>query len=198
MHNAELTAAQQDYLEAIYRLAFRRPGAGELRPLAPVVLEMACTPRSLEVLPPFCQPAERELCGVRVTDIAAELGTKLPTVVRSVARLKELGLLRQRQRGLVHLSPEGSRLAAQLAHRHADVVAFLADILGVAEAQAESEACLIEHGLSGDTAQRLHEFLERWKALPAEARAGLAAAGKAELPSEFGLVGGASGAGGRK
>jgi DtxR family Mn-dependent transcriptional regulator len=193
-----LTPVQQDYLEAIYRLAFRRPAAGEFVALASGVLEMTCNPRTLEVLPPLTPPAQRELSGVRVTDIAAELGTRLPTVVRSIARLKEAGLLRQRQRGLVHLTVEGARLAAQLAHRHADVVTFLVEILGATPRTAEAEACLIEHGLSGDTAQRLHEFLERWAGLSAETAAKLSAGAAPVLPSEFGLVGGAAGSGGRK
>jgi Mn-dependent DtxR family transcriptional regulator len=101
----------------------------------------------------------------RITDIAAELGTRLPTVVRCVARLKELALVRQSDREPVELTPRGAELAAQLAHRHRDLAAFLAGVLGVDAEKAYSEACVIEHGISAATAMRLHRFLEKWDGL---------------------------------
>ncbi|MCH7471682.1 metal-dependent transcriptional regulator [bacterium] len=136
--------------------------------------------------------------GVRVTDMAAVLGTKPPTVVRSVARLKQLRLLSQEERGRVHLTRHGFRLAAQLSHRHEDVVRFLAEVLGVEPVHAGAEACLIEHGLSGGTAERLHLFLERWDELPKRTRAALGGKGEETQPLEFTLVGRAAGAGGRR
>jgi len=136
--------------------------------------------------------------GVRVTDIAAELACRLPTVVRSLARLRELGLIEQQERGRVHLSEQGRRLAGQLLHRHEDVVQLLSAVLGVPAAQAEAEACLIEHGLSAETAQRLHEFLERWEQQPCNLRTRLAGLQRRLRPREFTLVGAASGAGRRK
>src|SRR5512134_1814022 len=100
----QLTAAQQDCLEAAYRVAGADGSA-------------------------------------RITDIAAELGTRLPTVVRSMARLKELGLVRQSEREPVVLTARGAELAMQLAHRHHDLLDFLAVVLGVESAQADREAC---------------------------------------------------------
>jgi Mn-dependent DtxR family transcriptional regulator len=134
--------------------------------------------------------------GVRVTDIASELGTKPPTVVRGMARLRELGLIAQQERGLVRLTRSGSALAAQLLHRHTDVVYLLQHVLGVSAARAETEACVIEHGLSGDTAQRLHQFLERWERLAPGQRRALTA--KSASRSEFALVGDAAGSGARQ
>lgn len=157
----QLSAAQQDYLEAVYVLLQRQ--------------------------------AED---GVRVTDIAAELGTRLPTVVRGIARLRAAGLVEQEERGLVRLSARGGALAAQLLHRHTDVVYLLQHVLGVPAAQAEEEACVIEHGLSGDTAQRLHQFLERWQRLSPGERRALAA--RPARRGQFSLVGGAAGSGARQ
>jgi Mn-dependent DtxR family transcriptional regulator len=161
MTDIQLTAAQQDYLEAVYVLV-RRSG----------------------------EP------GVRITDIAAELGTRPPTVVRCMARLREAGLIAQEERGLVRLTRSGSALAAQLLHRHTDVVYLLQHVLGVPATLAESEACVIEHGLSGDTAQRLHQFLERWERLAPGQRRALTARGPSR--SEFTLVGDAAGSGARQ
>jgi DtxR family transcriptional regulator, Mn-dependent transcriptional regulator len=166
MSEPRLTAAQQDYLEAVYVLV-RRDAAGSAD-------------------------------GVRVTDIAAELGTRLPTVVRGIARLRGLGLVAQQERGLVRLTAHGQRLAAQLLHRHTDVVYFLQHVLGVPAERAEADACMLEHGLSGETAERLHRFLERWQGLSPVQREPLAGSGRRVSRTEFTLLGDASGAGGRQ
>src|SRR5687768_16898486 len=112
MTELQLSAAQQDYLEAVYVLLKRDGGDG-----------------------------------VRVTDIAAELGCRLPTVVRGIARLRAAGMAAQEERGLVRLTTRGEALAAQLLHRHTDVVYLLEHVLGVPAQRAEAEACVIEHGL---------------------------------------------------
>jgi DtxR family transcriptional regulator, Mn-dependent transcriptional regulator len=169
-----LTPAQQDYLEAILRVELAQRDNAAIR------------------------GADSAAPGVRVTDIAALLGCRLPTVVRALARLREEGLVEQAERGLVHLTAESRKLARQLLHRHEDTVALLTDVLGVPAEQAEAEACLIEHGLSAQTAQRLHEFLVRWEALSPVARARIAGSRRRLRPVEFMLVGAASGAGGRR
>ena len=157
----ELTAAKQDYLEALARLV-----------------------------------AECD-CAVRVKDLAAALGTQPPTVVRTLARLRELGLVDQAQRGLVSLTAAGETLATQLTHRHRDVMILLSDVLGVPGEAAEREACLVEHGLSGESAQRLHEFLLRWRRLPDSMRRRLKGRRRGPAGDEFNLVGPARGSGGR-
>lgn len=159
----QLSAAQQDYLEAVYALSL--------------------------------EDSEGE--GVRVTDIAAALSTRLPTVTRTLARLRAMGLVEQEERGPVFLSELGNRLAAQLAHRHEDVVALLTDVLGVDPITAESEACVLEHGLSGETSERLHHFLEAWQQLDPPLRSALREAAGNMATSEFHLLGDASGSGDR-
>ncbi len=171
----KLTPAQQDYVEACY------------------LLEQRAAEESAEG-----ERRAEEHGGVRVTDIAHELGTRLPTVTRSMARLKRLGLIRQEARGPVQLTPHGRALAEQLAHRHRDVMRLLTQVLGVDAARAEDEACLLEHGLSGQSAQRLHEFLVRWDSLPNKTRDRLRGAFEPPRVTEFTLVGGAAGAGRRR
>jgi DtxR family Mn-dependent transcriptional regulator len=124
-----LTAAQQDYIEVIYRL-------------------------------------EQSSTRVRVTDIAAELGTRLPTVTRTIQRLTVLGLVRHVTRGEVHLTAAGRRIATEVVHRHDDLVQFFVNYLGLPRKLAETDACQIEHGLSATTTQRFHEFLEYVAQIP--------------------------------
>ncbi|MFQ5607816.1 MAG: metal-dependent transcriptional regulator [Candidatus Zixiibacteriota bacterium] len=96
----------------------------------------------------------------RISDIAAALGTRLPTVTRTVQRLTHLGLIDHPTRGGVALTRIGRKVALEIAHRHRDLVDFFSLTLGLPAHIAEQDACQIEHGLSPITAQRLHEFME--------------------------------------
>ena len=131
--------------------------------------------------------------GVRVSDIAAEFGIKPPTVVRTLARLRKLGLINQKERGLVRLSASGSVMAEQLVHRHEDILEFLTLVLGVDEPQAEADACILEHGLSTESSIRLHLFLERYSALKSDVKAKLKVQPAGE--TEFDTVGDSVGPG---
>lgn len=163
----QLTPAQQDYLEAIYRLAVGGGnGAGHI--------------------------------SVRVSDIAAQLGTKLPTVSRNMSRLRELGLIEQRHRGPISLTKAGLDLGSQLSHRHQDILQLLTSVLGVRLDLAKREACLLEHGMSGETSQRLHLFLLNWQGLDEKSKAGLLGKGPSPGKSQFSLVGPGAGHGGRQ
>jgi DtxR family Mn-dependent transcriptional regulator len=103
--------------------------------------------------------------GVRTTDLAERLACRLPTVTRTVRRMADAGFVEHESRGLIRLTDSGRKAAENLAHRHADTVAFLAEILGLTAKEAEIDACQIEHGISPLAAQRLHEFLEHVKGL---------------------------------
>ncbi len=62
-------------------------------------------------------------------------------------------------RRAVSLTGRGETIAVEILHRHTDLVRFFVGILGLSEEQAETDAGQVEHGVSGATAQRLHEFL---------------------------------------
>lgn len=129
-----ITAAQQDYLEIVYRLTDRNKRG---------------TTRD----------------SVRITDIATSLGTKLPTVTRTVKKLTENGYLNHEQHGDVSLTNSGMKLAREIVHLHEDIYQFFIDILGVNKKTASADTCQIEHCLSPETAQKLHEFLEYYNNL---------------------------------
>lgn len=108
--------------------------------------------------------------GVRITDLADELGCRMPTVTRTVQNLVEEGYIAHESRGLVRLTEKGGVMARDIAHRHDDVIAFLELILGLNREQAEIDACLLEHGLSPLAAERLDAFLNYVEKLPAHSR----------------------------
>ena len=98
----------------------------------------------------------------RVRDVALALHVKMPSVVKAIGELKKLGLATQEPYGDSELTEEGARLAAQVLGRHTQIKAFLLK-LGVGEANAEKDACLMEHILSAETMERMQEFLDNKK-----------------------------------
>ena len=104
--------------------------------------------------------AAGEPLGVRITDLAGDLGCRLPTVTRTVRRLSDQGYFAHKTRGRVRLTSKGTALAREVAHRHDDTVAFLEEVLGLPREVAEDDACRLEHGLSRMAAERLHGLLE--------------------------------------
>lgn len=107
---------------------------------------------------------------VRVTDVAERLGVRRPPVTRAVHNLERLGLVERDERREIVLTPRARRLAQALVHRHADLLFFLTEVLGMDESTAEADTCQMEHGVSPQTAQRLHEFLEEYTQLDDETR----------------------------
>ena len=98
-------------------------------------------------------------CGnARVRDVAADLHVKMPSVVKAMAELKKLELVTQEPYESIKLTEEGSRVATMVLERHTILKAFLLK-LGVGEANAEKDACLMEHILSAETMERVREFL---------------------------------------
>ena len=114
---------------------------------------------------------ERGQGAVRISDIADRLGTRLPTVTRTVQKLTEMGLLLHDERRDVRLSERGRKAAREILHRHEDLQDFFTSVLGLADSEAERTVCQIEHGLSSKAAQRLHEFLEYLDSLEPSQRA---------------------------
>lgn len=99
----------------------------------------------------------------RVTDIAEQLSIAKPSVIQALALLKEKGLIVQDRYGPVELTTEGRRYAVRIQHRHKVIYGFLTQVLGVSPKAAEEDACLMEHDLSGETFERLIEYLQRQK-----------------------------------
>ncbi len=97
---------------------------------------------------------------VRVTDLAVELNISKPSVNRAINTLKSQGYVEHEHYGSLRLTPEGLRIARNVAGRHVMLKRFLMEILHVEEDVAEGEACSIEHHLSADTIEKLKIFLD--------------------------------------
>jgi DtxR family Mn-dependent transcriptional regulator len=93
-----------------------------------------------------------------VRDVAHELNVKMPSVVKAISELKKMGYATQEPYGDIKLTEKGESVAREILSRHKVLHKFLLS-LGVSEATADKDACLMEHILSAETMDRIEEFL---------------------------------------
>ncbi|HSV43104.1 MAG TPA: metal-dependent transcriptional regulator [Candidatus Bathyarchaeia archaeon] len=106
---------------------------------------------------------ERQKGEARVADLAAFLNVKSPSVVKSLNRLKELGLIEQQPYGPVVLTKRGRAEAQDVSRRHDVLKDFLSRVLMIDDKLAEQDACRIEHVISARTFERLTAFVTTYK-----------------------------------
>jgi len=98
----------------------------------------------------------REAC---VSEVAAMLGVKMPSVVKAIRELKKLDLVAQEPYASITLTDKGRRVAHQVLGRHTLLRRFLLK-LGVSGRCADEDACRMEHILSAETIDKIREFTE--------------------------------------
>ena len=98
--------------------------------------------------------------GACVRSVASRLGVKMPSVVKAVRDLKRMGLVNQQPYGPIELTPDGLKVAYDVQKRHVLLRSFL-EKLGVSIANADRDACLMEHILSAETLDRIRSFMEK-------------------------------------
>jgi len=95
----------------------------------------------------------------RVSDIARELGITRGSVSINLRVLKKRGWIETDEHRMVRLSPKGLKAAQAVMAKKVVVKAFLSDVLGVPELQAEIDSCKVEHLISQPTGKRLVHFM---------------------------------------
>ncbi len=96
---------------------------------------------------------ERKNGAARSVEVAEQLGVSKPSVSRAVALLKKGGFL-QTDGNLLCLTDEGREIAEKIYERHCYFKQRLLAV-GVDEKTAEREACMLEHGLSDDSFDKI-------------------------------------------
>ncbi len=99
----------------------------------------------------------------RVKDIAKNMQVTMPSVNGAVRSLASKGLVEHKPYESIALTPEGTRKARGIADRHAAVKQFLVDVLRIDPADAETEACGLEHAIREDTLERLVAFVRDFR-----------------------------------
>jgi Mn-dependent DtxR family transcriptional regulator len=114
----------------------------------------------------------------RVADIAAQLGVSQSGVSSMLRTLGSRGYVNHQRYGYVELTPRGAELAARTEANRRILTQFLADTLGVSQALAAEDACMIEHLVSPEVmvalldldtfmrsdAPEAHAFRDAWAA----------------------------------
>ncbi len=96
----------------------------------------------------------------RCTDIAMRLGVANATVVKTLKRLTDQGLVTQEPYRAIFLTGEGWKLAEDGKRKHQIVEQFLL-ALGVPADTAKIDAEGIEHHVSADTLKAMARFVSR-------------------------------------
>ena len=99
----------------------------------------------------------------RVKDIAKNMQVTMPSVNGAVRSLAAKGLVEHNSYESIALTTEGTRKARGIADRHAAVKQFLVDVLRIDPADAETEACGLEHAIREDTLERLVAFVRDFR-----------------------------------
>lgn len=96
----------------------------------------------------------------RVTDLQEDFGVSHVTVIRTLRRLEEQGLVFYSREEGIGLTPKGETIAKIAAERHALLVRFFCE-LGVSPGQADADAEGAEHHLSEETFAVIRRFLDK-------------------------------------
>ena len=96
----------------------------------------------------------------QVRDVARMVSVKMPSVVKAIRELKSLGLVEQEPYSNIELTEKGVRVARKILGRHTLLRTFLMK-LGVGRANADKDACLMEHILSAETLEKIRLYTEK-------------------------------------
>ena len=98
----------------------------------------------------------------RVTAIRDLLHVKTPSVTGALRVLADNGYVKHEPYSGVKLTAKGRRTAEDVKQRHILLRHFLVDVLGVQPKTADLDACKMEHSISRNTLDKLHQFLHEY------------------------------------
>ncbi|WP_303867561.1 metal-dependent transcriptional regulator [Acetobacterium wieringae] len=97
--------------------------------------------------------------GVRITDVALELKVSKASANDAVRKLKDLGYVEHERYGQIYLTEAGKCRAVKVYEKHRLITEFLMKALDVSLANAEQDACGIEHVISDETFEKMKAYL---------------------------------------
>ena len=102
----------------------------------------------------------RENGKAQVSDVAAMLNVKKPSVTAAVHQLAEEGLITYRRYAPIELTEKGRKYADQVISSHSILQRFLVEIGGLTPERAETAACSMEHILTFEEIAAMGERIE--------------------------------------
>ncbi len=96
----------------------------------------------------------------RAKDIAEQLDIKRGSVTGSLKSLEKKGLINYTPYSFITLTPNGLKIAREIARRHSILKDFLFKVLQVDPDTAEATACRMEHAIDAKSLERLIRFID--------------------------------------
>jgi len=102
----------------------------------------------------------KEKTNIRAMDIVNHTGYARATVSIALRQLKESGYIVSDNNRFIQLTDKGNEIAMRTHARHMLLENFLIAI-GVDEETAYADACILEHGISEESVERLEQFYQQ-------------------------------------
>lgn len=102
----------------------------------------------------------------RAKDIVLRMGVHNSSVTQALRSLSEKKLINYAPYDLITLTEPGEAVALGVVKRHQTLSKFLNQVLGLPAAEAEVEACRLEHAVSSGVLHRLVRFVEYFESCP--------------------------------
>lgn len=102
----------------------------------------------------------------RAKDIAVAMHVKNASVTQALRSLAEKNLVNYAPYEVITLTKMGKKIALDVVSRHETLEKFLNQVLGLPHAEADENACRMEHSVSPRVLKRLIKFVEYFKECP--------------------------------
>ncbi len=99
-----------------------------------------------------------------VVDIAEHLGITMPSVTKSMNKLKNEGLINKEIYGHITLTEKGTAVAEKIYYKHCIVTDFLEKSLGLSPKEASVNACRMEHIITDEMLEAIESYVGKSKA----------------------------------
>ncbi len=102
----------------------------------------------------------------RAKDIVQAMGVNNSSVTQALRLLADKKLVNYAPYEVITLTTAGETIALDVVRRHETLRAFFLKVLGLTEAEADAEACRMEHATSRKVLDRLVAFVEYFDRCP--------------------------------
>lgn len=104
---------------------------------------------------------ERDHGHAHVAEIARELNITKPSVTKAMNHLKDEGFIDKQAYGHINLTEEGLKVSRKVFRKHSMITDFLEKSLGLSPADADDNACRMEHVITDVMLDAIEEFLSK-------------------------------------
>ncbi|WP_422487140.1 metal-dependent transcriptional regulator [Gudongella sp. DL1XJH-153] len=103
---------------------------------------------------------EKDHGHAHVAEIARELNITKPSVTKAMNHLKDEGFINKQAYGHINLTEKGLKVSRKVFKKHSIITDFLEKSLGLSPADADDNACRMEHVISDEMLEAIKEYLD--------------------------------------